>query len=75
MASDNGTPARTAFEIVTLTLDRNEFTPQWITPSSNTNYRASTSVLETVGFNQNIFSFQATDQDVVSIHGDIGIEL
>ena len=67
MASDNGTPARTAYEIVTLTLDRNEFTPQWITPNSNSNFRAATSVLETVGFNTNIFTFQATDQDIVRI--------
>ena len=73
MASDNGVPARTAFEIVTLTLDRNEFTPQWLTPNSNANFRATTSVLENVGFNTNIYNFQAADQDIVSVKGNIEI--
>ena len=73
MASDNGVPARTAFEILTLSLDRNEFTPQWLTPNANANYRASTSVLENVGFNTNIFDFQAADQDIVSVKSIIKI--
>ena len=66
MASDNGVPAKTAYEVVILTLTRNENTPQWTRPSSQINYRDSTTVLETVGFNTNIYSFTAIDSDVVS---------
>jgi hypothetical protein len=66
MASDNGVPARTAYEVVVLTLSRNENTPQWTNPSNFGNYQATTSVLENVDFNTNIFTFGARDNDVVS---------
>lgn len=65
MAQDNGVPTRTAYEVVYLTLTRNENTPIWLLPSSGINYRDSVSVLENTGFNTAIYNFQARDNDVV----------
>lgn len=65
MAQDNGVPTRTAYEVVYLTLTRNENTPIWLQPSSGINYRDSVSVLENTGFNTAIYNFQARDNDVV----------
>ena len=63
MASDNGVPSLRTYEVVKLTVTRNENTPTWIQPNSNQQFRATTSVLETVGFNTNIYNLQAQDFD------------
>ena len=65
MAQDNGVPVRTAYEVVYLSLTRNENVPVWLQPSSGSNFRDSVSVLENTGFNTVMYNFQARDNDVV----------
>ncbi|WAQ96421.1 FAT4-like protein [Mya arenaria] len=65
-ASDNGNPACSTFEVVYFSLTLNENTPQWLQPSVSTNYQDTTSVLESVGFNTAIYTFQARDNDVAA---------
>ena len=64
MATDGGSPQRVSYETVVFTVNRNLNTPFWVTPGSNVNYQATTSVLESTGFGNTVYDLQANDQDV-----------
>ena len=62
-ASDNGSPAKVAYTAVVFTVDRNFNTPVWTTPGSPS-YSAGVTVLETIGFDFDIYKVVASDADL-----------
>ncbi|XP_041364041.1 cadherin-23-like [Gigantopelta aegis] len=70
VAKDGGNPAKSAYEVITLTIDRNLFAPQWMQPSGP-NYMTSTTVFENTDFSTIIFKLVAIDSDNTSPYNQV----
>ena len=61
-AIDGGNPARVAYAVVTLTVNRNLATPVWVDPGPP-GYTVTRSVPETIGISDLIYALTASDAD------------
>ena len=74
VASDGGNPTRVAYEVVTITVDRNSFEPSWVNPSAPF-YTSFTQVLETLDFSTVLFSVSARDLDASAPYNEVTYDL
>ena len=66
-AYDGGEPPRSAYNVVTITVNRNLNAPRFIVPGPIQNYQVTANrQLETIGLSDIIYQVQAEDDDSVS---------